>query len=173
MPVFEVDQVVKYHGMENHLQARIVCDGVAPTAWTVHTWSTGGRDPHETELRESGTAKDGRIELDNGTFKTELKASLPLITQWTVLDELRCNDPRTINRRVDLLQDLSLLKADHHLHYDGDVELPLADGVTELATVARIGTGVNPVHYLIDGAGRVQLVTNAILSWALESIDPA
>ena len=99
-------------------------------------------------------------------------AQRPLITQWTVLDELMRLDPRTIDREVDLLQDLTLLKAGHHLRHDGEIELPLASGATKLATVAQLGYGVNPVHYLIDAAGVVQLVTHAVLSWALESVEP-
>ena len=50
------------------------------------------------------------------------------------------------------------------------MSVPSAVGEVKLATVAELGYGINPIHYLIDSDGRVQLVTNAITSWALESI---
>ena len=170
-PIFEIDQTVNYHAMKNRLKARIVCNGCAPVSWSVHTYGEGRNRTGLTELKETGHAKDKKIIIDNGTFTTELKTTCPLITQWTLLDLLMNEKPSTIDRQVDLLEDLTLLKPDHHLCFDGQIELPLATGKARLATVAQLGFGVNPTHYLIDDAGRVQLVTKAILSWALESIE--
>ena len=64
-----------------------------------------------------------------------------------------------------------MLKRDHHLIAEEDIELTVKGGKrVKLSTVSQTGYGVNPIHYLIDDNGRVQLVTNAILSWALDSI---
>ena len=139
---------------------------------TVETQSEVMKPSPRTRMTEKGRVKGKTIIIDNGHFKTKLAAQNPLITQWTVLDELMKNDPKTIKREVDLLQDLHLLKRDHRLFYEGVVSVPSAVGEVKLATVAELGYDINPIHYLMDSDGRVQLVTNAITSWALESIKP-
>jgi hypothetical protein len=169
---FTIDQRADYSKTNNHLNADIVCSGVAPTSWTVETQSEVMKPSPRTRMTEKGQAKGETITIDNGHFKTQLAAQNPLITQWTVLDELMKNDPKTIKRKVDLLQDLHLLKPNHRLFYEGVVSVPSAVGDVKLTTVAEVGYGINPIHYLIDGEGRVQLVTNAITSWTLESIKP-
>jgi hypothetical protein len=169
---FTIDQRTEYSKTKNHINATIVCNGTTPTSWTVETQSEVMKPSPRTKMTEKGQVKGETIVIDNGHFKTQLAAQNPLITQWTVLDELMKNDPKTIKRKVDLLQDLHLLKPNHRLFYEGVVTVPSAVGELKLATVAELGHGINPIHYLMDSDGRVQLVTNAITSWALESIKP-
>jgi len=173
---YEVVQNTAIGGVRNFIEAQITCnedDENSVREWKVrfyHTESQGGGDPL-SEIRETGTCKDGEILINSGDYRSRYKAKGPVITQWTVLDFLiRKADP-SVNATFDLLQDLSLFKANHLLVYDGETRLRLKVGMTvTLQTYVQTGEGVLPVHYLCDERRRPQLVTTSILSWALTSV---
>ena len=169
---FDISQSISSYGrVFNKLDAQIVCSASTPISWNLHSHVTGKLADKQTSLRETGTVRNGAIVIDNGTYKTQLKATNPVTTQWTILDELMRSQANKINKKIDFLQDLEVWKPGHDLLYDGEVKLTLSGTTVTLASVVQRGYGINPIHYLIDNQGHVQLMTNGIVSWALESIE--
>jgi hypothetical protein len=66
----------------------------------------------------------------------------------------------------DMLQDLSVLRANQSLIDEGPVDL---DSGTYTA-YAQTGEGILPTHYLLDDRQRPQLVTFGLIAWALTDI---
>ena len=171
--VYEVDQRTLIGGVDNFLDARIVCEtgDLNPlTEWTLSSYSksvNGELDPLSS-LSEKGRCDHGRIRIESDGHKYGFTAKNPVVTQWTVLDFLMRKANPASSAKFDLLEDLSLFKPDQELVYDGVTPIELkGSGTVELQTYAQTGQGVLPIHYLLDGQGRPQLVTNSILSWSL------
>ncbi len=173
---YEIAQETMVGGVGNLIQARITCnedDANSIREWEVRFHHTGpqGRSDPLSEIRETGTCRDGEILINNGDHRSRFMAQSPLITQWTVLDFLIRKANPSVNARFDLLQDLSLFKTNHRLVYDGEIRLRLKVGRTvTLQAYVQTGEGVLPSHYLCDKQRRPQLVTTSLLSWALRGV---
>lgn len=101
-----------------------------------------------------------RLERATGLAPGEFRIAVP---------NLEANPP--VNATFDLLQDLSLFKANHMLVYHGETRLKLKVGRTvTLQAYVQTGEGVLPIHYLCDEERRPQLVTTSLLSWALRGV---
>lgn len=172
--VYEVNQRTRKGGLDNFLEARIVCnagDLNSLARWTLSSYSKsvkGELDPL-SKLDEMGRCDEGRIRIESGDHKYGFVARNPVVTQWTVLDFLMRKANSASDAAFDLLQDLSLFKPNQALAYDGVTVVELrGDRTIELQTYAQTGQGVLPIHYLLDERRRPQLVTNGMLSWALQ-----
>ena len=171
--VYEINQRTRIGGVDNFLEAKIVCEANDLNSvrdWTVSSYSKtvrGELDPL-SKLYEKGRCDDDRIQIESSDHEYGFVAKNPVVTQWTILNFLMRNANPTTDTVFDLLQDLSLFKPDQALTYDGVTEVELKDaGAVELQTYAQTGQVVLPIHYLLDERRRPQLVTNSILSWAL------
>ena len=171
--IYEIEQRTRIGGVDNILEARIVCDTseLNPLrTWTLRSHQTAprrGRDPL-SELAEKGLCKDGRIRIEGDNHKYGFNAKSPVVTQWTMLDFLMREANPALNVTFDLLQDLSLFKLDQVLTYDGLTSVKIKGGKTvTLQTYAQTGQGVLPIHSLLDDRKRPQLITGSLLSWAL------
>jgi hypothetical protein len=171
--IHEIIQRMRIGGVDNFLEARIVCDTNDLNSlrkWTLRSYQTtpnGKREPL-CELAEKGRCDDGEIRIESGDYEYGFSAKNPVVTQWTMPDLLMRKANSALNVTFDLLQDVSLFKPDQSLTYDGLTPVKLKDGKTvTLQTYAHTGQGVLPIHYLLDEKRRPQLVTSSILSWAL------
>ena len=72
--------------------------------------------------------------------------------------------------RFDML-DNSTLRPGQVLRYCGKVDVPVARGNASLDCYVQTGYGILPVHYLVDGGGRVQLITQESVNWALTGLE--
>jgi len=174
--IYEVNQRTLIGGVDNFLEARIVCEAgdLNPLSeWTLRSYSKsvkGELDPL-SRLREKGMCDDGTIRIESDDHNYGFTARNPVVTQWTVLDFLIRKAAPASGAEFDLLEDLSLFKPDQELVYDGVTPVELEGATTvELQTYAQTGQGVLPIHYLLDEQSRPQLVTNSILSWSLSDI---
>ena len=173
---YEVCQRTRIGGVDNFLEARIVCaddDLNSVRRWTLSSYSKSGKgelDPL-SGLREKGRCDGERILIESDAHNYEFVAGRPVVTQWTVPDFLIRKANPAWGVSFDLLQDLSLFKPNQVVVYDGVTPVELKGGRTvELQTYAQTGQGVLPIHYLLDKQRRPQLVTNSILSWALSRV---
>ncbi len=171
--IYEVNQRTRIGGVDNFLEARIVCEANDLNSvrnWTLSSYGKtvrGELDPL-SKLYEKGRCDDGRIRIESDDHKYGFVANDPVVTQWTVLDFLMRKANPASDMTFDLLQDLSLFKPNQALAYDGVTAVELkGDRTVELHTYAQAGQGILPIHYLLDEQRRPQLVTNSILSWAL------
>lgn len=173
---YEVMQQTRFGGMDNAIEARIVCaadDLNSLRSWQVLTYSrspSGDKVPL-SEMNETGENRVGQIQAKGGKHQYGFAASHPVVSQWTVLDFLIRRATENTSVTFDLLQDLSLFKANQTLVFDGNVEVTVKGGRrVELDSFAQTGEGILPVHYMLDGQGRPQLVTGSLVSWALRSV---
>ncbi|MHC4511073.1 MAG: hypothetical protein ACYTAO_19340, partial [Planctomycetota bacterium] len=170
---YKISQRVAIGGVDNFLEAEIVCDRDdwdLLRYWTLrtfHTTATGGFEPL-SELAEKGRCSGGQIRIESSSHAYAFSAENPVATQWSILDFLLRKADASSNATFDLLQDLSLFKPNHSLTRDGTVLVKLEGGKTvPLQAHAHTGRGILPTHYLLDDRRRPQLVTSSIVSWAL------
>jgi hypothetical protein len=173
--LYNVTQRTRIGGVDNFIEARITTDDHTNSLrkWTLHSYHSGPNGVTEplSEINEKGSVENGRIRISDGKHRYGYTASKPLFTQWTLPDLLMRNGTSTLIMTFDLLQDLSLFKANQTLQYDGQIQLSLRKGRTAtLQTYAQTGEGILPIHYLCDAQGRPQLITSSILSWALSRV---
>ena len=172
---YTVDQKRQHGKRFNHLHAELVCSGSddALTEWRITSsfleTRTGNEVPDLT-LREEGTVRDNTIHISDGRTNTEFRATDPVLSQWNVPGLLAKGSLRDITFRFDLMHELSVFKPGQTLRYSGEVQIPVATGNVNLHCYAQTGYGVLPTHYLVDGTGRVQLITQSMLNWALQSV---
>lgn len=174
--MYDISQQTIIGGVNNFIEAQITCNADvlgSLSHWNLHSYeqSLQGKADRLSYLTEQGTCQDGRIQVDSSNYSYEFEAENPVVTQWTVLDMLIRKASPQLSVTFDLLQDLSLFKANQSLVYDGQTPVTIKDGNTViLQTYAQIGQGVLPIHYLLDAEGRPQLITSSILSWALSGL---
>lgn len=173
---YEVTQRTRFGGVDNIVEAQIVCAADqlnSLRSWRMHSY---GRQPSGeavplSELTETGRNRQGRIQISDAGYRYAFTATRPVVSQWTVLDFLVRHATEGTVASFDLLQDLSLFKADQKLVCDGVVSVPVKGGRTvELTAYAQTGEGVLPIHYLLDEQRRPQLVTGSLVSWALSGL---
>jgi hypothetical protein len=147
---------------------RIRCGGDLNAArkWFLKSSVTGATD---LGFAESGTW-DGKQMIVKSSSWTQTRAtSHPLIAQWALLGLLASGKFKTKPLQFDML-DNSTLRADQTLSYTGQVEVPVAKGKIKLDCYSQTGYGVLPIHYLVDDAGVVQLITQEAVNYALAKL---
>lgn len=172
--VYEITQNTKIGGVDNVIEAELVCNADAlhsVRSWRLRSHEVGpdGQIDPLSKLAESGRCENGKIRIESGRDHCDRTATRPVATQWHVPGLLIRNADRNLRVTFDLLRDASLLKPNQLLTYDGQVEVPVRGGRTlALESYAQTGEGILPTHYLLDDKRRVQLVTGSFLSWALQ-----
>lgn len=66
--------------------------------------------------------------------------------------------------------DNSTLIPDQELRYEGQISVPVQGGTAELDSYLQTGRAIQPIHYLVDSDGRVQLITSSIVNWVLRDL---
>lgn len=170
-------------------RARLTCGGEldALVRWTFTSEvgpRSGGPPGADLTFTEEGRCRDGVVEQSTGLSKVVHRGKGPLLAQWSLLHILARGPGRYVRLRrgptngpgkgtplrFDMLADCSVYKPGQALRYGGKIEVPTAAGNVRLDCYAQTGYGILPIHYLVDEAGRVQLVTQADTNWALQSV---
>ena len=170
-------------------RARLTCGGEldALVRWTFTSEvgpRSGGPPGADLTFTEEGRCRDGVVEQSTGLSKVVHRGKGPLLAQWSLLHILALgpgryarlrrgptNGPaKGTSLRFDMLADCSVYKPGQALRYGGKIEVPTAAGNVRLDCYAQTGYGILPIHYLVDEAGRVQLITQADTNWALQSV---
>jgi len=153
-------------GQATQLNAELTCDlRDTPQSWTLETYreDAHGNPVPISILREAGQNNNGQIQSQDGAY--DYQASNTLLSHWTLPHLLMCN-ALALPSTFDMLQDLSVLRANQNLIDEGPVDL---DSGT-YHSYAQTGEGILPVHYLLDDRQRPQLVTFGLIAWALTDI---
>jgi len=150
------------------VEIAIQCGGELSTVtkWTLKSSVEGVA---EAGFAEAG-AWDGKamtVRSDSWTQRRE--TTLPLIARWSLPGLLAGGKVKQKPLRFDLL-DGSTLRAEQTLRHCGQVEVPTAAGAVTLDCYAQTGRAVLPTHYLVDTSGRVQLITQESVNWALATL---
>ena len=153
----------------NIVKTELHCGGEfnAVSRWTLDSSIEGIPDAHFTE---TGTW-DGKTMVVKSKSRTQERSTGDLlIGRWALLPLLASGELKSKSLTFDLLDD-STLRPNQTLRYTGEVEIPVAGGTAKMGSYAQTGWGVVPTHYLVDHAGRVQLITMTTVNWALMELE--
>ena len=150
------------------VETKIRCAGDLNTAksWTL---KSSVRNLANTEFTETGAWDGKQMTVKANSWTQKRTTSHPLIGQWALLQLLASGKLKGKPLEFDML-DNSTLRGDQTLRYCGKVEAPVAGGKVKLDCYAQTGYGILPTHYLADDAGRVQLITQETVNWALTKL---
>ena len=131
--------------------------------WTLES-QVDGRD--HVRLIEEG-AWDGKTMTVKGkSFSRQYATTNPLIHRWSLLPLLASGEIKKKPLVFDMLDD-SALRTNQTLRHEGEIEIPVKGGSATVDSYVQTGYGVLPIHYLVDGKGRVQLITQSTVNWVL------
>lgn len=152
----------------NIIKTALECIGDFNTVskWTLDSSVRGVPD---VRFVEKGTW-DGRTMVVKSKSSTQNRSTgNPLISRWALLPLLASGKLKSKPLTFDMLDD-STLRPDQTLRYTGGIEIPVAGGTARLDCYAQTGWGIVPTHYLVDDGGRVQLITQTTVNWALSGL---
>jgi hypothetical protein len=154
----------------NIVETTLHCAGELNTAekWTLK--SSVERMP-DISFTERGVWDGKKMTVKSKSWTQTRTTSHPLISQWALLQLLASGKFKDKPLEFDML-DNSTLRPDQTLRYCGKVEVPVSGGRVKLDCYAQTGYGILPTHYLLDNAGRVQLITQETVNWALTKLSP-
>ncbi|MBL7221150.1 MAG: hypothetical protein ISS69_13615 [Phycisphaerae bacterium] len=152
----------------NIVETKLRCTGALNTAksWTLKSSVARAADIGFTE---SGVWDGKQMTVKVKSWTQKRATSHPLIGQWVLLRLLASGKLKKKPLEFDML-DNSTLRPDQTLRYCGKVEVPVAGGKVKLDCYAQTGYGILPTHYLVDNGGRVQLITQETVNWALTKL---
>jgi len=152
----------------NAIRNRIRCAGELNGAagWMLKSFIAAAQD---LAFTESGIWDGRQMTVKSKSWTQTRRTSNPLIAQWALLGLLASGKFKAAPLKFDML-DNSTLRANQTLRYCGQVDVPVAEGKIKLDCYAQTGDAVLPIHYLVDAAGRVQLITQENTNWALAKL---
>ena len=152
----------------NIVKTEMQCRGElnAASTWTLDSSVEGIPD---ARFVEKGTWDGKTMVVKSKSWTQKCSTSNPLIGRWALLPLLASGKLKSKPLTFDILDD-STLRPDQTLRYTGEVEIPVAGGKATLDCYAQTGSGIVPTHYLVDSEGRVQLITQSFVNWALASL---
>jgi hypothetical protein len=123
----------------------------------------------DVDFTETGVWDGKQMTVKAKSWTQTRTTSHPLIGQWALLPLLASGKLKGKPLDFDML-DNSTLRPDQTLRYCGQVEVPVVGGKVKLDCYAQIGYGIVPTHYMVDDGGRVQLITQETVNWALTKL---
>lgn len=152
----------------NTVSTRLECTGRINTVskWTLESSIDGLAD---TRFVEKGHWDRKAMTVKAESWTQTHSTGRLLIGRWALLPSLASGRLKTRSLSFDML-DNSTLRPDQTLRYAGEVQVPVAGGKAALASYVQTGRCIVPTHYLVDSAGRVQLITMSAVNWALTEL---
>lgn len=168
------DHFGAYHSVLNY-----ACDPASEhlTRWTLafHTDKLGKTPKANIALAESGTVEYApglaTVKRKTGGTVVASKYSLPVIHQASVLSLLAAGRLKTQDLSSVLAEPGMSLRRAQRIGFEGTVAIDAGGTRHTLDAYRQTGIGVVPVHYLVDSAGAVQLVTAMEVNYALASVE--
>jgi len=152
----------------NIVKTKLTCRGEFNSAsnWTLESSIQGAKD---LGFVEKGSWDGEAMVVKSKSWTQRRRTENPLIGRWALLPLLASGKLKQKSLTFDMLDD-STLRPGQLVRYTGEVKIPLAGGGVKLDCYAQTGRGVVPIHYLIDQAGRVQLITQSTVNWVLSEV---
>jgi len=131
--------------------------------WEMESWIQGKENFRFTE---NGMWDGKVISAKAGSWTRQNPASNPVIHRWALLPVLASGSIKEAPLVFDMLDDVAL-RPKQTLRYEGKIDVPVQGGEVKMDSYVQTGHGIVPIHYLVDDAGQVQLITMDAVSWAL------
>ena len=163
-----VETRIKRDGLHNTVKIVLKFQGEFNSAksWTLESTIV---DRPETRLVERGSWDGKAMTVKAKSWTNSYPTGKLLIARYALLPLLASGMLRKAPLRFDLLEECAL-RRDQTIRYAGEIEIPVAGGTAVLDSYAHTGSGSVPTHYLVDKAGRVQLITMQTVNWALSEL---
>lgn len=173
--IYTVDQKRQHGRRINHLNAEIICSDSDDylMEWRMtssFSEARTGDKVSELDFSEEGKIQGNAISLSNGHTDDEFQTKKLVFSQWNMVGLLAKGVFHSMPIEFDMMHELSVFKPDQMLKYSGEVQISVATDDASLHCYVQTGYGVLPTHYLVDCMGRVQLITQSMLSWALQEV---
>lgn len=164
-----VETRIKRDGLSNSVKIDLKFQGELNT---VKSWDLESTivDRPEARLVESGRWDGKTMTVKTKSWTNSYPTGKPLIARYALLPLLAFGKLKSAPLKFALLEDCAL-RRDQTIRYAGEIEIPVAGGTAVLDSYAHTGWGSVPTHYLVDKAGRVQLITMQTVNWALAELD--
>ncbi len=123
----------------------------------------------DSRFVEYGSWDGKKMTVTSGSWKQERVTSNALVAKWALLPIVASGSLKDAPLTFDLLDD-STLRPDQELRYEGQITVPVKGGQAKLDSYVQTGRAIQPTHYLVDGDGRVQLITASFVNWVLRDL---
>ena len=159
---------IKTDGMHNTVRIEHEFRGEYNTA---SSWSLVSTivDRPEARLAESGSWDGNTMTVQSNSWTNSYPTGKLLIARYALLPLLASGKLKKAPLQFDLLEECAL-RRDQTIRYAGETEIPIGGGSATLDSYAHTGYGSVPTHYLVDEAGRLQLITMQTVNWALSAL---
>lgn len=137
----------------------------AACTWTLESIFDGP----DSRFVEDGSWDGSKMTVASASWKQERDTKHPLIHRWMLLSRIASGSIKEAPLKFDML-DNSTLIPDQELRYEGQISVPVQGGTAELDSYLQTGRAIQPIHYLVDSGGRVQLITSSIVNWVLREL---
>jgi len=157
----------------SRVTARLNCRGKldAVVRWAAVSDVMNGRNAQpDLRFEENGRVSNGTVIRTNKLGIIESATSHLILPQEALLSLLAGDTIKSGDLHFDMLQNGLVIKPDQTIHYSGQIQIPVAGGTATMDCYAQTGYGILPTHYLVDGHGRVQLITQQNTNWALKEL---
>ena len=135
-----------------------------------YTWTLESMfDRPDSGFVEDGSWDGSKMTVTAASWKQERDTKHPLIHRWMLLPRIASGSIKEASLKFDML-DNSTLIPDQELRYEGQISVPVQGGTAELDSYLQTGRAIQPIHYLVDSGGRVQLITSSIVNWVLRDL---
>jgi len=157
--------VEKRHG--NTVKTMITGHGQLgdPFTWKLNSVFDGP----DSRFVEDGSWDGKTMTATAASWKQKRRTRNPLVAKWALLPMLASGSLKDAPLTFDLLDD-STLRPDQQLRYEGQITVPIKGGEAKLDSYVQTGRAIQPTHYLVDGDGRVQLITASFVNWVLRDL---
>ncbi|MHC4203705.1 MAG: hypothetical protein ACYSTT_03585 [Planctomycetota bacterium] len=169
-----------YESVENRtgqttskVTASLNCRGKLDAAlrWTAVSDVMNGRLAQpDLSFEEQGLVDNGNIVRTNKLGTVKSVNSHTLIPHEALLALLAGDTVKSGDLHFDMLQNGLVIKPNQTLHYSGRIQIPVAHRNAAMDCYVQTGYGILPTHYLVDGHGRMQLITQENTNWALKEL---
>jgi len=152
----------------NVVTNKIHCTGDLNCAakWTLQS-SVAGAD--DLGFTESGLWDGKKMTVRSKSWTQTRATANPLIAQWALAPLLASGKLKAKPFQFDML-DNSTLRPNQTITYCGPVEVAVGKAKITLDCYVQTGQAILPIHYLVDTAGRLQLITQENTNWALAKL---
>ena len=126
-------------------------------------------DGPDSRFVEDGSWGGKKMTVTSASWKQERDTKYALIHKWALLPMIASGSLKKAPLKFDLLDD-STLRPDQELRYEGQISVPVKGGAVKLDSYIQTGRAIQPIHYLVDSDGRVQLITSSFVNWTLRDL---
>lgn len=131
----------------------------------------GDKIADDSKMELTGQYDGSVVNLRGAEMRLSYSVEGPLLCPWMLPDLLaRMSSDGRRSLRFTLLDDGLKIRPEQELSYEGIVQVPVKSGAIPLHIWMQTGRGILPVHWMLDDAGRTQLMTHSALNWVLKSI---